>query len=844
MFKTLFNAIVLILVITNFQVIFAFNPGFIENKGQVLDQNKEIASEVLYILNTKGLKITLREDGFSYERFKSVWSDTKIKSFVADEYANAQIPFESHRIDFTFPNRPSEIKVDRKADFSMNYYNKTQQPVTGVKQYERVLYKNVANGIDIEFLITNSGGFKYNILVDGTADLSSFFMNLSGADDLKIDEEGSLLIDNSIEVIKEEIPESFYVVNEQIERVEVNYDLEGNKLYFRTSKDFSIGKLIIDPEPDLVWGSYFGGSSSDVSTGLAVDQNDNVLQTGITLSIDNISTTGSFQTNYAGDLDVYVSKFDRFGTLLWSTYYGDEQSERAYSIDVDEKGDAYLGANTFSVTGISTPGVYQEYLAGADDMFILKLNENGLREWCTYYGGSAHDFITTLKFYENKIFVTGHTTSFNGITTSGAYIENYSANECGFIGCLEEDGTALLWGTYLGEELSTSGEDLVVFNGHIACTGRTTSSTGFATLNAHQENHIGFVSGFLSLFDTQGNYQWGTYYGGQYTTVGRSVTVDDLDHIYIAGNSNSLTNIATTGAYQESRSDEHGFLAKFNLQGERIWGTYVGGNLADYIKVVDYYNGNLLIGGYTLSTNDIATAGVYQDELNGGFDIFFKLFDTSGVFEWGTYYGGENNEAINDLGLLANGNFYFVGNTIGSQSYIATPGAHQETYGGGQEDAVIGLFCTKNTLNISLVNGLLIADGGTDIEWFYNGDPLDEYSDTLEPVGNGTYMIVDNIEGKCETSSEEFVLNTSSYSEVSNDNFIKIYPNPVNDFLILESDILFNKAIVYDLSGREIITNYEHAKITKLDVSGLKTGIYVLQIFNNDLKSSLKFVKN
>ena len=843
MLKSLVSIFTIVLLQSFFSQLLAINSGFIENKGQVLNQNKEVATEILYILNTSDLKVTLREDGFSYERFKSTWSDAEIKSFIADENADVNIPFISHRIDFTFPNQPTEIRVENESDFNLNYYNKTDQPITGVKQFNKVLYKNVADGIDVEFLITKSGAFKYNIIVTGSADLTSFFILLSGADDLSIDANGGLVIYNSIKDIKEEIPESFYIANEQTKRVDVHYELEGDKLFFRTDTDFSNGKLIIDPEPDLVWGSYFGGSSSDASTGLAVDQNDNVFQTGITLSIDNISTTGSFQTNYAGDLDVYVSKFDRFGALLWSTYYGDEQSERAYSIDVDEKGDAYLGANTFSVTGISTPGVYQEYLAGADDMFILKLNENGLREWCTYYGGNAHDFITTITYSESKIYVTGHTTSSNGIASQGAYLESFTANECGFIGCLESDGTALSWGTYFGEELSTSGEDLIVFDGYVAMTGRTTSNIGIASEDAHQENHVGFVSAFLTLFDVQGSYLWGTYYGGIYSNVGRSLTVDELNNIYFAGNSNSPDNIATAGAYQGSPSDEHGFLAKFNIDGNRIWGTYVGGNSADYIKVIDYKAGNLLIGGQTASTNDIASSGVYQEFLNAGFDMFFKYFDTAGVYKWGSYYGGENNEDIYDLAFLSNGNFSVVGSTVGSQTGIATSNAHQENYGGGQDDGVIGLFCRRSSVTIDYIGGFLIANGGTDIEWYYDGSPIGEYGDTITPIGDGVYMVVNSTEGACETTSDEYVLNTSSVAGNQQNYDVNIYPNPATSYLNIELGSGFEIVNIYDSMGRKVLFVLNDLSLINMDISVLNEGIYFIEIVNHNEKYTYKFIK-
>ena len=43
---------------------------FIENKGQIVDQNGKPNDNVLYLLNTSGLNVQLREDGFSYDIYE------------------------------------------------------------------------------------------------------------------------------------------------------------------------------------------------------------------------------------------------------------------------------------------------------------------------------------------------------------------------------------------------------------------------------------------------------------------------------------------------------------------------------------------------------------------------------------------------------------------------------------------------------------------------------------------------------------------------------------------------------------------------------------------------------
>lgn len=66
------------------------------------------------------------------------------------------------------------------------------------------------------------------------------------------------------------------------------------------------------------------------------------------------------------------------------------------------------------------------------------------------------------------------------------------------------------------------------------------------------------------------------------------------------------------------------------------------------------------------------------------------------------------------------------------------------------------------------------------------------------------------------------------------ENNIRIYPNPVQETLNIESDKSVSFKI-YDLDGRLLLNGDGNS----IDVSSLKTGTYLLQINNN----TLKFIK-
>jgi hypothetical protein len=253
------------------------------------------------------------------------------------------------------------------------------------------------------------------------------------------------------------------------------------------------------------------------------------------------------------------------------------------------------------------------------------------------------------------------------------------------------------WGTYYTGtgQVWPNGEDrgqacITDAAGNVYMVGTTNSNSDIATVGAHQTicaggDTIGGFSGtdaFLVKFNSSGVRQWATYYGGSEWDYGTSCAIDASGNIYMIGSTSSTSGIATAGAHETTVND--GFLVKFNSSGVRQWGTYFEGN--GNACTTDA-SGNVYIVGLTNSTSGIATAGAHQTVMSGSGDAFLVKFNSSGVRQWGTYFGGPfNGGSANETGIScatdASGNIYMVGKTP-SNSGIATVGAHQ-TAGGTQ----------------------------------------------------------------------------------------------------------------------------------------------------------------
>lgn len=816
---------------------------FIENKGQVLNQFNKPNDEVLFIHQQEGLKVILRENGFSYELNNIVNKVDGFDDYLMNEYEDVSYTVKSHRIDFNFPSVPQSIEKFAPSKSYTNYYINGIEALH-VQQFSKIIYKNVYPNVDVEFIISKEGKFKYNILCHNSADCASFYLTVLGGDDVKITTEDALGITTSLGYFEEKIPYSYLLdTNQKLEKVDVTYLLTNDSIFFRTPQFNANTILVIDPEPEGVWGTYFGGAEYDISTTIATDFNANVYHAGITMSFSNIATTGAHEASYQGGLDGFIAKYDTEGNLLWSSYYGGPQTDRPYGLTTDSQGNVYLGGSSHSEFGIATIGSYQDVLSGMDDIFIVKFNENGVRQWSTYVGGTGHDFVTTIKHSNTTLYITGHTNSPNGISTAGTFLPNYTANETGYLMSLSDDGTTRNWGTYIGSENGSSGEGLAVFDNAIVVGGRTTSTSGISSLGSHQPTLNGFGNAFVQRFNNDGTLVWGTYYGGTFTDKIKGIATDSDNNIYAAGDASSLVGIATPDAYQPSRlSSEQGFLVKFDENGVRQWGTYLGGSSTDYITSIDFSDSVIVVAGKTLSASYIASMGAYKDTLTGGYDGFFCGFNTNGAYLWGTYYGGEQDENIAGICFDVNGNIYASGAVTGSLNGIAFGNAEQNTFGGASNDGFIFKLCRAKPVSVVYQNGWLIANGADHYEWFMDNISIGLFSDSIQPQNDGVYSVIGSSDGSCAVFSNEYIHSTIGLE--TNNIAYELFPNPINRQQTLTIKALkeIQSIEILTLTGQILVEEEFPTTPLGISLSSFRSGVYIVRILTIEGYSENKLV--
>lgn len=259
------------------------------------------------------------------------------------------------------------------------------------------------------------------------------------------------------------------------------------------------------------------------------------------------------------------------------------------------------------------------------------------------------------------------------------------------------------WGTYYGGTGGDSGLNSAIdANGNVYMAGTTSSNNGtsIATVGSHQSVYGGGQdNAYLAKFNSAGVRQWATYYGGPVREFGLNCALDNSGNVFVVGHSlsSTLNIVATPGSHQPVFGGIwDAYLVKFNSNGVRQWGTYYGGpGLEHGNGVACDASGNVYITGKTDAPTGtvVATVGSHQSTFGGVEDAFLAKFNTNGVRQWATYYGGTGTDVGRGVTADAAGDVYLTGWTDNSvANVIATPGAHQNAFGGGSFDAFVVKF--------------------------------------------------------------------------------------------------------------------------------------------------------
>lgn len=344
--------------------------------------------------------------------------------------------------------------------------------------------------------------------------------------------------------------------------------------------------------------------------------------------------------------------------------------------------------------------------------------------WATYSGGTLADLVTDVAVdAAGNIYVCGYTASTSGIALGASVHDNTHGGGTGYDAFVMKYSPTgqKLWGTYCGGSLADQAMSIETDGTSVYISGQTASTTGIAFGGGAYTTYGGGTDdGFIAKFNaSNGAGIWGTYYGDAGDDYFYDLALASNGDLLLCGtttSANTSNRIASAGAMKTAFSggtDPDAMLVKFNANGARLWGTYMGTSVHDGANAVAVdASGTVYMGGNTTSTTDIATTGVYQESyLSGTTDGYLMAINSTGTAKiWGTYWGGSQTEIIREIGMGPDGNLVVSGLSQSTSTGLATPGSYQPNPGGGF-DAFVGKFSTSGQRLWGTYFGGALGDG-------------------------------------------------------------------------------------------------------------------------------------
>lgn len=668
---------------------------YTENKGQ---WNEKVKFEGKFY----GGKVYLENNSLLYTLYESDMIEELHHHL--HEYKNGikNRRFKFHSLRQTFTNCNVAVCTDSKSpheDYS-NYYlgSDPSHWASNVKSYASVTYKNIYNGIDVEFAGA-SNILKYNYIIKPGASVNDIQEKFEGADKI-IKRENKLIIRTTVGDIELSIPLAYQLNGKDTIEINCDYNLaEDGTISYRIKGNYNpLKELIIDPT--LVFATFSGASTDNWGMTATYDANGNAYAAGISLAGTSASTNyyypttaGAYDVSYNGGGsggdpnmvdDIAISKFNSAGTsLIYSTYIGGNNNEQPLSLVVNDAGELYMLGRSYSANFQALGSSADSSHNGNCDLVIVKFNSTGSSLLgSTFIGGSGEDGInlspieTTLGdlkfnysddgrgdiFVDNNgyVFVVTSTRSSDFPTTSGSFQStNPGGAQNGCLLKLDSELSSVMWSSYIGgSDLDAAYSVVVNQTGDVFVTGGTKSGdlSGMATgLNSTYQG--GDADGFVYRISNDGSsIIAGSYIGTTAYDQSYFVQLDKYNYVYLFGQTSGSYPVSG-GVYQNANSGQ--FIHKLSpMLDATIFSTRVGSgkgtpDISPGAFMVDKCENIYLSGwgGDLYGYNNIYSTTVGMPTTSNGYqtntsdnDFYFMVLERNASTLWyATFFGGTNS---------------------------------------------------------------------------------------------------------------------------------------------------------------------------------------------------------
>jgi gliding motility-associated-like protein len=358
------------------------SKAFIENKGQFKSKNTEKIGGIDFAVDYGSTRIFFGKKGVSFDFVEAEKKSREEREEILSREASSveehkeneklfgkfMYSFDQVSFDWVGANPNTEIiGINQFPDYhSYSFEDKSgeQKNVNEIKGFEKIVYKNIYPGIDIEYTIHPENGVKYALYLAPNADPNQVGMKYDKAISL---EEGTIHIPTKFGDILDHAPFTFYEGN-KTQEIGSKYKLNGRTVSFQLDEYDQSKPIVIDPwvqtptfntDWNCIWEVEYDAAGNVYAIG--------------------------------GTMPMKLQKYSPAGALLWT-----------YNTPYDTT--SWLG-------GFGTNDAGESYVTRGSVAGITKVNTAGGVEWTAAGGGTIgqDDEYWTVQFNcdESKVIIGG-----------------------------------------------------------------------------------------------------------------------------------------------------------------------------------------------------------------------------------------------------------------------------------------------------------------------------------------------------------------------------------------------------------------------------------------------------
>jgi len=355
---------------------------------------------------------------------------------------------------------------------------------------------------------------------------------------------------------------------------------------------------------NFIWAKSWGGEYDETADGIIIDDSGNIYISGYYAGIVdfNPGSGQNMSSSIDDSYDGYLLKLDVNGNFIWVKSWGGDYTETAENMDVDSSGNLLICGVFGSTCDFNPgPGIVNRTAGGNFDMYLLKLDSNGIFDWVQTWGAAGGGFEVAMDL---------------GVDSAGGvFVTGYFQSPCDF-----------------------------------------DPGTGDRTLTP-----IGWSDVFVTTYDINGQWMWAFSFGGEIDEQVRALTVDPSDNFLICGGFQGTVDFDPDSGediHPGDLGEQDIFLSKYGPDGNYLWTVSWGGDSYDTAVTVTTDNaGYIYMGGSYAGTADFDPGPGVDTRISDGYDMFITGYSPSGDYLWGFDFPG-NGSGECDKVVTANGQMY------------------------------------------------------------------------------------------------------------------------------------------------------------------------------------------